>query len=550
MVMKSLLLVLLLVTAVGPGWSANPDNEGVGWVLESTDIEVYIDERNERLEVTTRSRLKLSGNEWSLGPTLAINAGFEVMRFVDVRADGASSVEFDSDRENEATKLAHVRFEQPLHRGDIVIVEATIESDKIAPQFVVSDELAFISWVHGWYPWPLPSNGHGMYQQVATPGKTTVYAPAGWQVVSNGSRSERRADDEGVVEVWETDTPVNRSFGAGPYKTALYEADGHQITTYLLHDDGDRGREEAEMLARAIRVMENYFGPHPLPYHAIGEVPAWVPGFYADSEQGYIMAKSSAFGLERANIALFGHEAAHGWWATLVGTEGPGAIFLSESLAQYSAVIAIEAIYGEAAATEFLRFGVGGFSPNHDASAYFRFVRQGSDKAIIKITEGGGINHYLADSKGPWIYHMLRRRVGDDVFFASLREIIDTHAGEALSLEEMESVFINNADEDAAIERFFEQWLTQSGAPVLDVDWRNSGGEVEVTVKQVQGGATFDLWLDVALDMRDGTTVAKRIDVSGRKTRVTFDVGAEVELVRLDPAHRLLIWTPEYGPRP
>jgi aminopeptidase N len=140
--------------------------------------------------------------------------------------------------------------------------------------------------------------------------------------------------------------------------------------------------------------------------------------------------------------------------------------------------------------------------------------------------------------------------VGDEIFFATVRGLIEEFAGKALTLDGLRDAFIEAAPE-ADLAPFFAQWLDRAGAPVLDLKWKAlAGGNAELSLLQVQKGEPYRLQLEVAIETRDGRTNVHPVAVSGRETRVQLAVDGEIERIRLDPNHRLLIWQPEYGARP
>lgn len=131
------------------------------------------------------------------------------------------------------------------------------------------------------------------------------------------------------------------------------------------------------------------------------------------------MARTPQFG-EDGNLPLFAHEAAHAWWGNRVSTTGPGAQLVSESLAQYGAVLAIGALEGHDAMNEFLRLSRDGYNQLQSAAGYFEMARRGGDRPLSQLSNGRW-DHNLSDAKGHWFYHMLRHRIGDERFFAVLR---------------------------------------------------------------------------------------------------------------------------------
>ena len=114
----------------------------------------------------------------------------------------------------------------------------------------------------------------------------------------------------------------------------------------------------------------------------------------------------------------------------------------------------------------------------------------------------------IAYHKGAWVLHMLRRQLGDDDFFASLRAYLDDPAlryGNADSAD-----FQRHCEEVSGqdLEWFFEQWLYRTTVPELEIDWNNyqvgeDQHEVRVRIRQVQepgqylGSAPYTLPVDL-----------------------------------------------------
>jgi aminopeptidase N len=99
---------------------------------------------------------------------------------------------------------------------------------------------------------------------------------------------------------------------------------------------------------------------------------------------------------------------------------------------------------------------------------------------------------------------------------------------------------------------FFDQWFRRGGAPVVDVDWWSTprGDSVEVSLSQRQSGEPFTFRLDVAIDCAGDTTILRSFDVDGAREGFAVATPSRALSLRIDPDRRLLLWRPEYGPRP
>ncbi|MEQ8764944.1 MAG: M1 family aminopeptidase [Planctomycetota bacterium] len=522
--------------------------EGSGWRYERLDLDLHLNPASGKIVVEGEATLRLEA-ETSPGPTLGVNSRKPIFVFESVGTPSGTKVELNASHPVlEAIRLAHIRREEPYRQGDTVMLRFRCIGVGESMQVCLREQMALGSWVECWYPVPLRARNESLSELSSAVGRTRLHLPSGWRGVTNGKRTAREVEGDRAVETWQIEgLPVARSFIAAPFTVGSSEIDGREIGVYLLDTDPELAEQQSIMLAQALAAMETRFGPYPYPSYAIAEVPfelSFELGFGASSEQGFIMCASNFIRVAGGNLPLFAHEAAHGWWGNKVGTTGPGASLCSESLAQYGAVLAIETLEGAAAASEFLRSSRAGYIPDQCAKGYFEILRTGRDKPLAEL-KSGGVDHTLADSKGTWFYHMLRRRVGDELFFQTLRSILEKYAGEQLSLAALREEFSKVAPAEARLKVFFSQWLDRTGAPILVGELRGSS----LVLRQEQAGAPFDLNVEVELVSDDGAT---RRELTLRDQEATFELeGLEgVREIRVDPDFKILRWDESYGARP
>ena len=528
---------LLPIALAGPAWGEPPE----AWRAARLDLVLTVDPARERLGVEGTLELvcEAAGSE---GPTLAVNARKPAMRFQRVSARGLSArVSLDGSGPLERARLERAR---PFERGERVTVSFALASAAESSQLQMNADAFYASWVERWYP--VVDGGGGTGSPVA-PGTTTLRLPRGWRSVSNGERVASHEEGGRLVERWQVDAPAARSFVAAPFVPARpVEAGGRSIAFHLLRSRSTSDAQAAA-LAGALAAMERRFGPYPYATYHVAEVPESA-AFAAGSEQGFIMVRSSILDDLRGSLPLFAHEAAHGWWGNLVRSEGPGAKMLSEALAQYGAVLSIEALEGEGARNEFLRFSRPGYNPLQCALGYFHIWREGGDAALASLADAP-THHNLSDSKGMWFYHMLRGRMGDAAFFEVLRALIDDFRGSEIGLDVFRQRLLAA---DPSLAGFLRQWLDRTGAPVLRADWWSvdRGKGIEITIEQLQEGEPFEVPLELAVATAGGGEVRHTLTLAERSQRFTLAVPARPLDLRLDPDDRLLLWRPAYGPRP
>ena len=516
--------------------------EGAGWKLVRLDLDVTVSPPERRLRFSGRARLRLERDS-SSGPALTLNTRAPQLRFTRANAAGASVRLNDTLPGDSAARLLRVRLPRPARRG--AELETTFEYEMVAPgsQLLVLDSIALASWVENWYPTPITEDG---YTQTAAsaPGVTRFHLPRGWRAVSNGI-----AD----ADSWTVTRPVARSFAAGPF-TVARESAGHRVVSmFLLGAAPASARDQAHALSRAITAMETRFGPYPYDGYAVAEIPESSVTWAASSEQGFIMARTSMFDAPGGNLPLFAHEAAHSWWGNTVNTTGPGSRMGSEALAQYGAVLAIEALEGPAAVRDFLDFSRQGYNPLQCALGYFHIWREDEDVALGELDQGPS-DHNLSDSKGMWFYHMTRARLGDAAFFGALRRLLSDFAARPMRVSDIRAAFLAAAPADSGLAPFLDQWLYRTGAPVLDVDWwslrRQDAGAAELRIRQRQPGEPYALTLEVLVTLRDASTVLDTVLVRGREETFQLELPRRAIDLHVDPNQRVLMWRPKYGPRP
>lgn len=519
-----------------------------GWRAIRSDLTVSIDPKLNSIQVRGELLARLEHRE-ARELVLMMNSRARVMEFESIEVGGAS-VDLNQQHPNGGTwLLAVVRFEEAKRRGDQVRIAFQCRSVGNGSQFVTDASISLASWIEGWYPSLAPEEGSSFSAATRAQGVTSFRLPYGWRSVSSGRLVKRKESNDGVFETWDCGSGLSRSYAAGPYSVLSDSSANPRASLYLLANDSPYARTHAKSLADAIGALESRLGPFPFESYAIAEVPLRAGAFAASSEQGFMMVKPFFFQSPVGNLPLYAHEAAHAWWGNSVGAAGIGGLVCSESLAQYGAVLAIESVWGREAALEFLSYSRPGYVSNQCARGYFQLVASGLDKALSSLESGPELDHTLATSKGHWVFHMLRERIGDDAFFEVLNDLIRSYDGRAMTLRQLRAEFIEAAPA-SGLERFFSQWFDRPGAPVLWHEWEWRDNEVHLKLQQRQGGQPFDIHLDVGLHGAGGDLRIERVHLHELEQEFSFSADEEVKRVQLDPQERLLLWRAGYGEPP
>ena len=115
---------------------------------------------------------------------------------------------------------------------------------------------------------------------------------------------------------------------------------------------------------------------------------------------------------------IIAHEIGHQWWAHQVtGAAVQGETFLSETLAQYTALMVMEQEYGREKMHKYLRY---------EMDKYLRGRGRESRKELpLSHTENQGYIHY---NKGGVTMYALRDYIGEENVNLALRRFVEAHA--------------------------------------------------------------------------------------------------------------------------
>ena len=164
--------------------------------------------------------------------------------------------------------------------------------------------------------------------------------------------------------------------------------------------------------------------------------------FYAENS---VTGKGTAEG-------LMAHEIAHQWFGNSVTENDWHHVWLSEGFATYLTAVYLEKTYGKEKLDEQMKS-----ARNRVLGFYKRSQRPIIDTTVTDLMKLLNANSY---QKGAWVLHMLRRKLGDDLFLEGLRSYYkkyrNRNAGTSDFQKVMEGVYKKDLSE------FFKQWLYMS----------------------------------------------------------------------------------------
>ncbi|WP_445725581.1 M1 family metallopeptidase [Flavobacterium sp.] len=232
---------------------------------------------------------------------------------------------------------------------------------------------------------------------------------------------------------------------------------------------------------------------------------------------------------ERKIDALMAHEIAHQWFGDAVTESNWSQIWLSEGFATYFADLYVQKSKGDSVFQRRM-----GFERKKVLDFY---KKQQTPVVDIKTTNLIDLLNPNSYEKGAWVLHMLRKKLGDDVFFKGIKAYYSNYKYSNASTARFQSVMQQVSGKNLDV--FFNQWLTLSEYPILKSNWIYYNNKVRLMLDQTQNTA-FEFPLDVELIYTDGTSEIKTIQVTYKTEPFVIEGSGEVKELKFDPNNWLL----------
>lgn len=404
-----------------------------------------------------------------------------------------------------------------------------------------------------------------------------VTLPAGYLVSSNGrlvakTRQIRSSiDAEGSVEMspfetwhWLQDKPhVNYlvSLVIGKFDVVDVGTPALSMPVYVPPGRGGDVNATYGRTAEMVSVFSQLFD-EPYPWDRYAQLVVWNFGAGGMENTSCTTMYDTAI-FEKAALIdhdlepLISHELAHQWWGDLLTCKTWEHIWLNEGWATYSTALWQEQ-----------RKPAKSDPPGSTgADNYFRSIQGDFDDIIEKDKPEapdvvGMVSNIYGHpwetfrrkanpySKGASILHMLRMRLGSELFFRGTREFMDQFKFGSVETADFRQSL--EAASGQSLEPFFNQWCVRPGVPIVTIttQWDSSRNLLLINGKQTQrinaANPAFEFDLPFLVSMPAGSAERKSggSDPYDLSAVLVFS-GAEVNLeLPLSAEPRMLIFNP------
>ena len=374
--------------------------------------------------------------------------------------------------------------------------------------------------------------------------RATVAKP--FFVVSNGKLMETKENSDNTrTFYWKMDQPYSNyltSIVVVDTDPVVQDFDGIPVYNYGYTYEKKEVAATTKNLPATIKFFSDITGvKYPYPKYSQAFVEDFGGGMENISATTQIeeMIHDDRELLDQDSESLQSHELAHQWFGDYVTCRDWGQIWLNESFATYMQAMWTEKFKGH---EEFLYSDI---RSNHDQ--VLGSWAQGQRRPIVTkyyANKDAMFDNYAYPGGGS-VLHMLRKHLGDKLFFASLNHYLATNAHHPVSTEDLRRAIEETSGQ--SMDWFFDEWLYKMGHPVFEItqSYDDASKKLTLNVKQTQKvdptnafpqTEFFQTYVDVEIDNQ-----VKRVWLEPKAENVfTFDSPAKPKLVNFDYESTLL----------
>jgi hypothetical protein len=445
-------------------------------------------------------------------------------------------------------------------------IEFEHEGGVIAP---AGNGVYFVGARSTWYP--RSAEGFSTYD-------ITFHYPKKLTLVAPGDVADDKTDGDTRTTRWQTPTPIRMAgFNLGEYEKVAGSVPGYTIDVYgnkhleqsltphprpivieppriprgrvdtpalttaplALPDPLARLHTVATDVSSALEFFNANFGAPALKTLTVAPIPGafgqGFPGLVYLSTLSYLDPNQRPPGLRDPSHQIFfselieAHEVAHQWWGNVVTANSYQDEWMMEALSSYSALLWLEKKKGTKAMQgvldEYRDHLVAKDEQGRTVESAGPII-WGARLDAIGIPDAWRAITY---EKGAWIFHMLRRRLGDERFMKMLAELRKRYEFKSVStdtLRELAKEFLPPKTSPAVIDSFFENWVYATGIPSLKVKFVAKGvaPAVKVTGSVMQSGVDDDFSVEVPVEIQFAKGTSQTIWVRTSSDPVPFAV--------------------------
>lgn len=351
--------------------------------------------------------------------------------------------------------------------------------------------------------------------------------PAGYESISDGSRTLHEIRDGKLAVRWENPHPADGLYvQAAPYDIREGEIEGIKVYTCFFPGGDELAALYMEKSKKYLAFYSALLGPYPYEKFAV------VENFF---ETGYGMPSWTLLGRTVVRLPFIPdtslpHEICHNWW-------GNG-VFVDYSLGNWC-----EGLTAFCADYLLQKQRTPGGDADYRRQVlrdYASYVRGNNDFPLAAFRERDNpASRAIGYGKSMMVFHELERRVGEEAFFSGLRRLAAGWKFRRASWLDVLAIFAKPGGLQPAA--FYRQWVARSGAPLLrleDVRLEESAGRTTLRFALSQEGDPYELSVPLTI-VSPGGPVERTVALAAARGEFSLLLEQRPLRLEVDPQNHL-----------
>ncbi|NOR27892.1 MAG: M1 family peptidase, partial [Lutibacter sp.] len=359
-----------------------------------------------------------------------------------------------------------------------------------------------------------PNRAHNWFPCVDHPSdKATIEyiieAPNYYQTIANGFQvEETNINDTTKQYHWKTKVPLpTKVMVIGIAKFAVQnigETHNIPVSTWVYPQTKEQGFYDFSTAKSILYFFIENIGEYP--YQKLANVQSKTR-FGGMENAGNIFYFEESVTGKKEHEDLIAHEIAHQWFGNSASEIDWPHLWLSEGFATYLTDLYILESKGNESFLKRIK---------EEREIIFRFHKRKQSPVIdTKTTNYMRLLNANSYQKGAWVLHMLRKKIGDELFWSGLKTYYQKYKFSNASTTDFKNVMSEISGQNLDI--FFHQWLQKGGHPILKTNWIYHNNKLRIIIEQTQE-TVFQFPFDIEIIYNDDTSEVKTIQVTDKNS--------------------------------
>ena len=358
-----------------------------------------------------------------------------------------------------------------------------------------------------------------------------VTAPEYYDVVATGIKTEESNLGKGYkLTSYHEPAPVAMkvvTIGVTKFASkVLGKVDDIEVSAWVYPENRTEGFGDFDEAAKILNYFVDHVGPYSYAKLANMQVKTAWGGL---ENAGTIAYNEKSITGKKEIQSLMAHEIAHQWFGNSATENSWNHVWLSEGFATYFAILYQEMVQGDQKRKEEVIL---------DREEVIEYYQENPAPIVDNsVTDPKKVLNRNSYQKGSWVLHMLRHKLGDEIFWKGIRSYYETYKDSNVMTSDFQRIMEGVSGKK--LNEFFDQWVYIKGYPELKWSWNHKKGKLYISVKQLQKHHTFKFPLEFGI-VTEGKMKIQSFEMQEKSAKYEIELQNRPEKVEIDPESWLL----------